>query len=251
MHKTGHARLVESSVCENEVTLGGSTAVMSMPNAAFDASTMERITSTRIHRPTVLMAGQRVLVQSTMGWLLTNSRLDVVGQSSTSDDVLLHVKHLPPDVLLIDIDLPNLPISTVIRQVRYISPRTRIVVLADETDRTHHRLRRSPCDGLVSWSSRPENLINELHSTNRCWSPDHGSGDQRASRSPLSGRQVQVLELVSDGLSNREISAFLGIREGTVKRHLANIFDRLNAHSRIEAINKSLASGLLSPLEAG
>jgi ATP-dependent transcriptional regulator len=65
-------------------------------------------------------------------------------------------------------------------------------------------------------------------------------------RSPLSPRELEVLELVSQAMSNVQIAATLLVSEATIKRHLRNIFVKLGAVSRIDAVNKAAAGGLIT-----
>lgn len=64
---------------------------------------------------------------------------------------------------------------------------------------------------------------------------------------PLTARELEVLGYVAEALSNRQIAGKLGISEGTVKRHLRRIFDKLNAVSRLDAVNRATAARLISP----
>jgi ATP/maltotriose-dependent transcriptional regulator MalT len=70
-------------------------------------------------------------------------------------------------------------------------------------------------------------------------------------RSPLSGRELEVLELAARALSNAQIAAQLFIAEGTVKRHLTNIYAKLDAVSRLDAVNRARAAGLIQLTEDG
>jgi DNA-binding NarL/FixJ family response regulator len=76
--------------------------------------------------------------------------------------------------------------------------------------------------------------------------PEQGNSADPQQAQVLSGREREVLTLVARALSNRQIGARLSIAEGTVKRHLGNIFAKLNAVSRIDAVNKALAAGVIA-----
>jgi DNA-binding CsgD family transcriptional regulator len=75
---------------------------------------------------------------------------------------------------------------------------------------------------------------------------EHGNSADPQQAQALSGREREVLTLVARALSNRQIGGRLCIAEGTVKRHLGNIFAKLNAVSRIDAVNKAIAAGVIT-----
>ncbi|MFE9885387.1 response regulator [Streptomyces scopuliridis] len=164
-----------------------------------------------------------------------------------------------PDVLLMDIEMPgNEDPARTVRAVQAASPDTKIMVLTMHDDprllqsllplgirgylhktATHHALvaaLRDACsqDGLtVSLPPRPR--------------PEP---DPRPRPDVLSPRELEVIALVAAGHSNRRAATQLGLTEGTVKRHLRNIFAKLGAVSRVDAVNKAVAAGLIPPPSA-
>ncbi|MFE2845117.1 response regulator [Streptomyces scopuliridis] len=164
-----------------------------------------------------------------------------------------------PDVLLMDIEMPgNEDPARTVRAVQAASPDTKIMVLTMHDDprllqsllplgirgylhktATHHALvaaLRDACsqDGLtVSLPPRPRS-----------------EPDPRPRPDVLSPRELEVIALVAAGHSNRRAATQLGLTEGTVKRHLRNIFAKLGAVSRVDAVNKAVAAGLIPPPSA-
>ncbi|MYV55523.1 response regulator transcription factor [Streptomyces sp. SID3212] len=166
-----------------------------------------------------------------------------------------------PDVLLMDIEMPgNEDPGRTVRAVQAASPDTKIMVLTMHDDprllqsllplgirgylhktATHHSLvaaLRDACsqDGLtVSLPPRPK--------------PEPQQAPEPAHHT-LSPREVEVVTLVAAGLSNRGAATQLGLTEGTIKRHLRNIFAKLGAVSRVDAVNKAVLAGLIPPPSA-
>ncbi|MFF2526406.1 response regulator transcription factor [Streptomyces liangshanensis] len=166
-----------------------------------------------------------------------------------------------PDVLLMDIEMPgNEDPGRTVRAVQAASPDTKIMVLTMHDDprllqsllplgirgylhktATHHSLvaaLRDACsqDGLtVSLPPRPK---------------AEAPPEPEPALHTLSPREVEVVALVAAGLSNRGAATQLGLTEGTIKRHLRNIFAKLGAVSRVDAVNKAVVAGLIAPPSA-
>ncbi|WP_426623143.1 response regulator [Leifsonia sp. McL0607] len=173
--------------------------------------------------------------------------LEVVGEASHGEEAIDVVTRVAPDVLLLDVSMPGIPVLTTINFVRRRSPRTRIAIL---TMHDELALRTSLLDAGASdfWSKSvpSRELVKNIKELVRA--PQRDKVQYARGRRPagglLSAREVDVVRLVGNALSNKEIATRLGIAEGTVKRHLSSIFAKLGATTRLDAARKAARLGL-------
>jgi DNA-binding NarL/FixJ family response regulator len=186
--------------------------------------------------------------------LCTDHALTVVAEGGTGDAAVSLVTEHRPDVLLLDVEMPGLPARTVIRKLAATHPLTSIVVLTmhDDAALVHELLDSGACAFLTKTIGRSE-LIAAVHSVSRSRRNvllsvprETIEGLDRQRGVPLSEREREVLDLLAQARSNAQIGAQLFITEGTVKRHLTNIYAKLGAVSRVDALRKATAARLIS-----
>jgi DNA-binding NarL/FixJ family response regulator len=177
----------------------------------------------------------------------SDQHLEVVGEASDGAGAIAAVARLVPDVLLLDVSMPGIPALTTIQNVRHRSPRTRVAILTMHDERA---LRHSLLDAGASafWSkSVPSRRIME-NIKELVMSPWHDKVEYGRGRRPaaglLSAREIDVIRLVGSALSNKEVACRLGIAEGTVKRHMSSIFEKLGATTRLDAVRKAARQGI-------
>jgi DNA-binding NarL/FixJ family response regulator len=178
----------------------------------------------------------------------------VVGQAGNSMTAVQSAAARRPRVILLDLKMTDYPVCATMQQIQRVSPGTRIIVLEMEDDL--HLLQEVLAAGahavLVRSTSRQE-LIGAIrtvcYEANSVLVVSHRNATRLATPAgnPLSRRESQVLELAALALSNAQIAARLCIVESTVKRHLTNVYTKLGAVSRIDAVNKAKAARLLRP----
>lgn len=183
---------------------------------------------------------------------IVNARTDmiVVAQTGTGEEaVTLFFKH-KPDVTLMDLRLPGMSGVDAIRSIRETHPRARFVVLTTyEGDADIHRALEAGAQGYVIKGMPHQTLVESLqrvHKGGRFLPPPVARA--LASRMPdseLSAREQEVLALLANGKSNRDIATLLGITEATVKCHVSAILLRLNVSDRTEAVVTALHRGLV------
>lgn len=188
--------------------------------------------------------------------LSTDDDLKVVGEAAHGEAaVQLAVEHCP-DVLLLDVEMPGPGAASVIRQVNRGCPEVNVIVLTmhDDAEIVHSLFDCGAVAYLVKTILRDE-LIATIRSV--------GYGSDTATLSvsrqtieqldtlrhgkkgPLTDREVEVLHLTAQAFSNAQIGSRLHITEATVKRHLTNIYNKLGAVSRVDAIRKAGLAGII------
>ena len=176
--------------------------------------------------------------------------VEVVGTSSTGPEAAERVSETKPDVIVTQLDMQPKSAEEIISGLREASPDSRIVVLTLwDNPRYVRAVSRMGIDALVHKSSSAEELVATLGAV----SSDPSGGNavismprgllERLSEGPaggLSERETEVVVLAARGLSNRLIAQELHISEATVKRHLANIYEKVGVHSRNDAVRTAL-----------
>lgn len=174
----------------------------------------------------------------------------VVGEAGTGEDACALCERHAPDVVLMDLRLPGMSGVETIRAIRERHPATRIIVLTtyDGDGDIRRALDAGAHAYLLKAMSHGEvtAAIRKVHAGSRVI-PEPVSRTLAGvyPRSQLSRREIEVLELIASGLSNREIGTALGITEGTVKWHVNAILGRLDVGDRTEAIVAALQRGLI------
>jgi DNA-binding NarL/FixJ family response regulator len=190
--------------------------------------------------------------------LLTNEHdFEVVAEGRTGGDAVALVAQHQPDVILLDVAMPGPPPETTIPAIQAASEQTRVIVLTmhDDPDLVRELMALGACGYLAKNVSR-EQLFAAIRTVVRDGSRtvvavskeslkllDRPSG---AEQLVLTAREQEVLELAARAMTNAQIGAALFLAPGTVKRHLTSAYRKLGAVSRIDAINRATAAGLVS-----
>ncbi|MQA91215.1 MAG: response regulator [Gemmatimonas sp.] len=185
--------------------------------------------------------------------LTTQADFDVVGEAATGTEAVQRSVDLRPDVLLLDLELPEIDGVEVIRQIRGRAPDARIVVFTafDRDEQILGALREGAVGYLLKGAARDEvfRAIRIAHSGGTLIEPVVASKLLRQVRSApdgLSPRELEVLELVATGLTNRQVAQRLFVTERTVKFHVSAILAKLGAANRTEAVGIARERGVLS-----
>lgn len=205
---------------------------------------------------TVLIVDDHVLVREGLrGILETQEDLHVVGQASDAASTVAVAAETQPDVVLLDIEIPGGDAPATVRRIHACSPQSRVIILSMyEGSQLVDDLLAAGVRGYLLKSVHWQELVLAIRTvvadSNRLV-----LGVSRKSLRPLrekpsdevlSNREREVLALVGEALSNRQIAARLSLTEATIKRHLRNIFVKLGAVSRLDAVNKATELGTLA-----
>ena len=204
----------------------------------------------------VLIADDHTLFRAGIRQLLDREpELEVVGEASSGTELLEIAKALSPDVILLDVEMPGPGAEETVHALRRDLPDAQVIILTMHDDATVvDRMLAAGADAYVSKGATREALLAAMREAARdggqvliSVSRETMSRLREPSESVLSPRELQVLTAVSAGLGNAQIAARLFITEGTVKRHLTNIYVKLGVTTRMNAINKAIAMGLIEP----
>jgi DNA-binding NarL/FixJ family response regulator len=193
------------------------------------------------------------------GMLDTADDLVVVGEAVSGQEALALVAGLRPDVVLMDLRMPGLDGVSATARIVAEFPGVRVLVLttydtdadilrAIEAGATGYLLKDTPIGALtdaIRAAARGETVLAPLVAARLVTRIRTPASEQ------LTPREVQVLSLVSRGLSNGEIGRELYIGEATVKTHLLRAFAKLGVNDRTAAVTVALSRGILRPPEAG
>lgn len=179
---------------------------------------------------------------------LLESAFDIVGEGGTSYDALRLVADTSPDVLLLDVELPGIPAEQTITRIRRDHPEVAIVVLTMHNDVALERqLLRAGASHYVTKKISGDDLALVVSGAKPApatvWPPSDDAG--AGAHAILTARELEVLRMIAQAYTNRDISMQLHIAEGTVKRHTTNMYLKLGATSRIDAVRKASRLGLL------
>ena len=198
--------------------------------------------------------------------LLLEDDFEIVGEAGDGREVLSKVQEVDPDVLLLDLRMPNLDGLAALQALQQTNKRTRVIVLTASEDKNEFvQAMKLGCSGIVLKQTAPELIVKSIRKVNsgEIWLDSHttaavmrqfstnldGSSNQSGNgkgreRSPLSTREREIVALVAQGYKNKEMAEKMFISEQTVKNHLHNIFDKLGVSDRLELALYAIHKGL-------
>jgi DNA-binding NarL/FixJ family response regulator len=217
------------------------------------------------HGVRVLLVDDQALFREALATLLAvRDDVEVVGEAGDGDEALRRAAELAPDVVLMDLRMPVLDGIAATRRLRVEQPEVRVIALTtfDDDEDVFAALRAGAVGYLLKDVSSAR-LVEAVHAAARGESvlqpsvaakvvarfaqlPDADPAPRpQPLVVPLSERELEVLRLLADGRSNREIAASLFLAEGTVKNHVTNVLAKLGARDRTQAALRARALGLL------
>lgn len=197
----------------------------------------------------VLRHGLRLILQS-------SGDMTVVGEASTAADGVALAASLRPDVVLMDLQLPDLDGIEATQRVRSVYPEARVLILTvSERKSDLVAALRAGARGYLLKSMESQDVLDAVRRVARGEAalPPRLAAQlleelaEPAAAPDLTEREAEVLACLARGLGNKEIATELNISENTVKTHVRNVLAKLNARSRSEAIALALRQGLVKP----
>jgi DNA-binding NarL/FixJ family response regulator len=190
--------------------------------------------------------------------------IDVVGAATTGREAVSLSRRLRPDVVLMDVRMPDLDGIAATRELADCAPDIRVLILTTfEQDDYVFGALRAGASGFLLKRTRPEDLIAAVHTVaagDALLSPsvtrrviDHLASQpvpaltQAGALEDLTPREREVLELMAQGLSNREIARHLTVEESTVRTHAKRVLAKLGLRDRIQAVIFAYETGINQP----
>jgi DNA-binding NarL/FixJ family response regulator len=211
----------------------------------------------------VLLADDHTMFrQGIKDMLATDDDISVVGEAENGAEALMLIRETLPDVVILDVDMPVMGAREVLEHLVDITPMPKVVVVTmyDDSRLVRELLGLGATAYLVK-SASLEELLAAVHTAAQEPEEPHDENVllvlpretlekvESGTDEKLSARELEILLLVARGLSNRQVANTLSLSEATVKRHLANLYPKLNVNSRGEATRKALSEGWISTRE--
>jgi DNA-binding NarL/FixJ family response regulator len=211
----------------------------------------------------VVIVDDQTLIRTGFRMILTKGGIEVAGEASDGAEAVTMVRRLRPDVVLMDIRMPEMDGLEAARRILEHDPACKVLMLTTfDLDRYVYAALAAGASGFLLKDVTPEHLVASVRLVT--------TGDAllapsitrrlierfaRADRVPeihrdlssLTPRELEVLRLLGRGLSNTELAAGLHLSEATVKTHLARIFAKLNLRDRAQAVVLAYETGLIVP----
>src|SRR5579884_4034301 len=213
----------------------------------------------------VIIADDHPIVRDGLKKLLAlEDDVEVVGEAGDGREVIEKVQELEPDVLLLDLRMPNLDGLSALQALQQSNKSTRVIVLTASEDKNEFvQAMKLGCSGIVLKQTAPDLIVKSIRKVHagEIWLDSHttaavmrqfqsgadavaGGPSKGRERSPLSAREREIVALVAQGYKNKEMAEKMFISEQTVKNHLHNIFDKLVVSDRLELALYAIHKGL-------
>lgn len=187
------------------------------------------------------------------------NEIDVIGEAGSGEEAIEKAKKLKPDVILMDISMPGMNGIQATKVIRDAHPEIKVVILTmlDQEGFVYEAIRAGATGFMLKSASTDElaSAIQTVQQGKALLHPDATAqlleefvtlADSRAKDYGLSNREMEVLQLLAEGNTNKEIAKALWISEQTVKTHVSHLFNKLGTSDRTETVAKALRNGLVT-----
>ena len=207
----------------------------------------------------IIVDDHAILREGVRALLRTQDDIEVVGEASNGEEALVVVQKLDPDVVLMDIAMPGLGGIEATIEMKKLGARAKILIMSQYEDREYvRRLLKAGVSGYVLKKSAGSELANAVRAVYRgglVLDPEvartameeanpaaPGAADPYES---LTDREKQVLKLVAEGKSNKEVAEVLGIGVKTAMSHREHVMEKLGVHNRTELVRFAIKRGVI------
>ena len=208
--------------------------------------------------PRVVLADDHKIVRQGTKLYLESMGIDVVGEATNGNQAVEMARTLHPDVIVMDIHMPELTGIEATRRIRHDSEDVRVLVLTAYDNPAYiHALLEAGADGFVLKTAELSELLKALREVAVGKQAFKTQDLQRAAQHTstkemvegLTDREIDVLKQAVNGLTNKQIGQHLFISDRTVQGHLQNIYQKLGVNSRTEAVSTALKYGFITQEE--
>lgn len=215
----------------------------------------------------ILLVDDHVLFRKGISSLIASRRdMKVVGEANDGFEAIERVREIQPDLILMDIDMPKCNGLEAVKRIKQDTPEAQIIMLtvSDDDDSLFQAIKNG-ARGYLLKDLEPHRLFEMLEGVRQGEAPISGvmaakilqelrhpdeDAEQSIDVDALTSREIEVLELVVQGATNKEIAETLVITENTVKIHLRNILEKLHVQNRVQAAVYAVREGLIQEGES-
>jgi two-component system response regulator NreC len=212
----------------------------------------------------LLLVDDHAVVRTGLRMLLEGEEeIEIVGEAENASDAINLISQLKPDVILMDIGLPDMSGIDATRKIRQLAPDSAVLALTIHEDEEYFfKMLDAGASGYVPKRAAPEELLTAIRVTAqgevylypslakllvKDYLTQSLQSKNQATLNGLTPRENEVLTLLADGASNAEIAQQLSISPKTVARHRENIMGKLNLHTRTELVKYAIRKGIIQP----
>jgi len=206
----------------------------------------------------VVLADDHALVRQSLKSLLESEGFQIVAEASDGQEAMRHVQLLKPDIIVMDISMPTLNGLEAARQLSLSSPQIKTILLTQHDEEQYlSQALEAGVKGYVLKSQVANDLIQALRQVSRgevYLSPGVSGAIMDAYRSkaqkprdPLTGRERQVLQLIAEGKSTKDVASLLGISVKTAESHRTRLMQKLDIHETASLVLYAVRRGIVRP----
>jgi len=211
------------------------------------------------HTIALLIADDQPLFRAGLARLLNDDpRVEVVGEAADGEEAVRLAAKLKPDVVLMDLRMPNLDGIEATRLITQADPALKVIVLTTfDTDSQVLRALQAGASGFALKDATPEAIMGAIEAVmagNRVMASQiaqqvldmlTGVKSRKDFYDGLTAREVEILGLMAGGLANKQLAYKLGISEKTVRNHISNMYEKLGIYDRTQAVLYAVRKGLV------
>jgi len=180
-----------------------------------------------------------------------HKEFEVVGSTASGERALAMIRQTHPAIILLDLRMPGMSGIAVLHALKSMaSPPRALILTSFEKDEDIYRAIRAGAAGYLLKDTDELEIVSAITAVNggKRYMPRHIAARlaDRMTRSDLTGREHQILELVAHGSTNKEIGKELNISENTVRHHVVSIMEKLQVSDRTEAVASAIRQGILA-----
>jgi DNA-binding NarL/FixJ family response regulator len=207
---------------------------------------------------TVVLGDDHPLVRQGVRRLLEGREFEILGEGSDGLEVIELAQRLHPDIILLDLSMPTLNGIGAVRELSRVAPAAKVIILTMHTEE-HYILEalRAGVKGCVSKTQAPEHLLQAIREVCRggvYLSPSVSGvvvqgylANTEAPYDPLTDRERQVLQLIAEGKTTKEVAVILGVSVKTAESHRSSLMSKLDVHSTAEVVRYAIRRGMVAP----
>jgi DNA-binding NarL/FixJ family response regulator len=206
----------------------------------------------------IVLADDHVLVRQGLRSLLEREKFEVLAEASDGQELIRLTESHHPDIAVLDISMPTLNGIDAARELARSCPKTKVILLTQHEEEQYiHEALEAGVKGYVLKSQVASDLIHAIQKVSRgavYLSPGVTGAVMEAYRSrserssdPLSGRERQVLQLIAEGKSTKDVASLLGISVKTAESHRSRLMQKLDIHETASLVRYAVRRGLVQP----